>query len=82
MTKKLWKLFWGFAKMGGIAFGGGYTMLPSLQRKIVENRHWAVEEALVDHCAIGQYTSGLSGIHTSTCAGFTVAGVVFSCAGI
>lgn len=81
MTKKLWELFWGFAKTEAITFGG-YAILPILQREIVENRHRATEDALVDYCTISQCTSGLSGIHMATYAGFTVTGVVFSCAGV
>ncbi|MDY3730093.1 MAG: chromate transporter, partial [Candidatus Choladocola sp.] len=36
-------LFWTFAKMGVMTFGGGYAMLPILQREVVENKHWATE---------------------------------------
>ena len=41
-------LFLVFAKMGVMTFGGGMAMLPILQREIVEDRHWATEEELVD----------------------------------
>ena len=41
----LLKLFLAFAKVGVMTFGGGYAMLPILQREIVERRGWAVEEA-------------------------------------
>ena len=39
--KELWELFIVFAKIGGFTFGGGYAMLPILQREVVENRNWA-----------------------------------------
>ena len=39
-----WELFWAFAKMGVMTFGGGMAMLPILQREVVERRHWATEE--------------------------------------
>ena len=51
MMEKLWILFWTFAKMGAITFGGGYAMLPILQREVVENKHWATEEELIDYYA-------------------------------
>lgn len=56
--KELWTLFWTFAKMGVMTFGGGMAMLPILQREVVENKHWATEEELTDYYAIGQCTPG------------------------
>ena len=55
--KELWTLFWTFAKMGVMTFGGGMAMLPILQREVVENKHWATEEELTDYYAIGQCLS-------------------------
>ena len=46
--KELWTLFWTFAKMGVMTFGGGMAMLPILQREVVENKHWATEEELTE----------------------------------
>lgn len=51
--KELWELFIVFAKIGGFTFGGGYAMLPILQREVVENRNWATSEELMDYYAIG-----------------------------
>ena len=47
--KDLLEIFWVFAKTGAITFGGGYVMLPIIQREAVENRHWLTEEQLIDH---------------------------------
>ena len=47
----LWLLFWTFAKMGVMTFGGGMAMLPILQREVVDNKHWATEEELTDYYA-------------------------------
>ena len=55
----LWLLFWTFAKMGVMTFGGGYAMLPILQREVIDNRGWATEEELMDYFAIGQCTPGI-----------------------
>ena len=44
--KLLLELFLIFAKMGAVTFGGGYAMLPILQREIVENKHWGSVDAL------------------------------------
>ncbi|MBQ6775078.1 MAG: chromate transporter, partial [Synergistaceae bacterium] len=47
--KILIDLFITFAKMGAVTFGGGYAMLPILQREIVENKKWGTEEELADY---------------------------------
>ena len=52
-------LFLTFAKIGVCTFGGGYAMLPILQRELVEKRGWATEEELSDYFAIGQCTPGI-----------------------
>lgn len=67
--KELWELFWTFAKMGVMTFGGGMAMLPILQREVVENKHWATEEELTDYFAIGQCTPGIIAVNTATFIG-------------
>ena len=47
-------LFITFAKVGVMTFGGGYAMLPILQREVVDNKGWASGEELMDYFAIGQ----------------------------
>lgn len=73
--KLLWELFVTFAKMGAITFGGGMAMLPILQREVVENKHWATEEEMVDYYAIGQCTPGIIAVNTATFVGQKQAGV-------
>lgn len=67
--KELWELFITFAKMGVMTFGGGMAMLPILQREVVDNKHWATEEELVDYYAIGQCTPGIIAVNTATFIG-------------
>lgn len=62
-------LFWTFAKIGVCTFGGGYAMLPILQRELVEKRGWATEEQLSDYFAIGQCTPGIIAVNTATFVG-------------
>lgn len=62
-------LFLTFAKVGVCTFGGGYAMLPILQREIVEKRHWATDEELTDYFAIGQCTPGIIAVNTATFVG-------------
>lgn len=65
----LWDLFWTFAKIGAMTFGGGYAMLPILQREVVEGKHWTSEEELMDYFAIGQCTPGVIAVNTATFIG-------------
>lgn len=62
-------LFLTFAKVGVMTFGGGYAMLPILQREVVDNKGWATEEELMDYFAIGQCTPGIIAINTATFIG-------------
>ena len=62
-------LFVSFARVGVLTFGGGYAMLPMLQREVVEKRGWATEEELTDYFAIGQCTPGVIAVNTATFVG-------------
>ncbi|MBQ8359450.1 MAG: chromate transporter [Oscillospiraceae bacterium] len=62
-------MFLTFAKVGVMTFGGGYAMLPILQREVVENKKWASEEELMDYFAIGQCTPGVIAVNTATFIG-------------
>ena len=73
--RALGELFLSFARVGVLTFGGGYAMLPMLQREIVEKRGWATEEELTDYFAIGQCTPGVIAVNTATFVGQKHAGV-------
>ncbi len=62
-------LFFTFAKIGVLTFGGGYAMLPMLQREVAEQKKWATEEELMDYYAIGQCTPGAIAVNVSTFVG-------------
>ena len=74
--KILIDIFITFAKVGVMTFGGGYAMLPILQREVVENKKWATEEELVDYFAIGQCTPGVIAVNTATFIGQKNKGVL------
>lgn len=69
-------LFITFAKVGVMTFGGGYAMLPILERELVENKHWTTEEDLADYFAIGQCTPGIIAVNTATFIGQKTAGTL------
>ena len=76
----LFALFIAFARVGVMTFGGGYAMIPILEREIVDKHSWASSEELMDYYAVGQCTPGVIAVNTATfigqkCAG-TVGGVV------
>ena len=73
---ELLNMFLTFAKVGVMTFGGGYAMLPILQREVVEKNHWATEAELADYFAIGQCTPGIIAVNTATFIGQKKAGVI------
>lgn len=78
--KKLFELFKAFFTIGILTFGGGYAMLPMLEREIVEKHKWATMEELTDYFAIGQCTPGVIAVNTATFVGYkekkTIGGIV------
>jgi len=72
--RKLWQLFLAFARVGVMTFGGGYAMIPILEREIVDRRGWASGEELMDYYAVGQCTPGVIAVNTATFIGYKVAG--------
>ena len=74
MNKHL-ELFLTFAKVGVCTFGGGYAMLPIMQRELAENKGWTTEEQLADYYAVGQCTPGVIAVNTATFVGANQCGV-------
>lgn len=83
--KELWDLFFTFCRIGGFTFGGGYAMLPMLQKEVVEKKHWVTEDELLDYFAIGQCTPGVIAVNTATFIGYKnrgVLGAIFATTGL
>ena len=78
MNKKagLLDLFLTFARIGGFTFGGGYAMLPMLQKEVVEEKKWTTEEELLDYYAVGQCTPGIIAVNVATFIGQKTRGVI------
>ena len=79
--KTLWQVFVTFFKIGAFTFGGGYAMIPLIQREAVENRHWVTDEDILDIITIAESTPGPIAINTATFVGYRAAGVLGSVAG-
>ena len=73
--KELVELYLAFLRIGAVNFGGGYAMLPLLQRDLEENRHWTTTDELMDYFAIGQCTPGIIALNVSTFIGHKKRGI-------
>ncbi len=73
---KLWELYYTFLKIGGLTFGGGYAMLPMLQREVIDIHHWVTEEEVLDIYAIGQCSPGIIAVNTATMIGYRKRGIL------
>lgn len=76
MFRTLFLLFVTFMKIGACTFGGGYAMLPILQREIVRTKKWATDEEIMDYYVVGQCTPGVIAVNVSTFIGQKVGGVL------
>lgn len=68
-----------------MTFGGGYAMLPILEREVVQNKKWATSEELLNYFAVGQCTPGVIAVNTATFIGYKrkgIAGAIFATAGV
>lgn len=72
---ELLDLYITFVRIGCVNFGGGYAMLPLLERELVDKRHWTTMDDLRDYFSIGQCTPGIIALNVSTFIGEKKAGV-------
>ena len=71
---KLLQLFWTFFKIGAFTLGGGYAMIPLVQREVVDNRRWLGEEEFLDLIALAQSAPGIIAVNTAVFVGYKVGG--------
>ena len=76
MNSKLLKLFTTFFKIGAFTFGGGYAMIPLIQRETAEKNKWVSDEDILDVIAIAESTPGPIAINAATFIGYKTAGVL------
>lgn len=70
----LFKLFSTFFKIGAFTIGGGYAMLPLIQREVVEENEWLTTEEFIDILAIAEATPGPIAVNVSTYVGYKMLG--------
>lgn len=68
-------MFTTFCRIGAFTFGGGYAMLPMLQKEVVEKHKWSTEDEVLDYFAIGQCTPGVIFVNTATFVGYKQKGI-------
>ena len=73
--RDLWELYSTFVRLGVVNFGGGYAMLPLLERELADKRGWTNMDELRDYFSIGQCTPGVIALNVSTFIGQKRAGV-------
>ena len=68
MNKQL-DLFVTFMKIGTFTFGGGYAMIPLIQREVCDNKQWLNEDDILEVVAIAESTPGPVAINAATFVG-------------
>ena len=75
------QIFISFLKIGAFSFGGGYAMLPLIEKEIVSTHHWIDLNTFKDIIGISQMTPGPIAINSATFVGFKVSGIQGAIAG-
>ena len=70
----LWQLFWSFVRVAPTAFGGGYAMLPVIEKEAVHRRKWTDRETLNDLLSLAAAAPGGVGVNAAAAIGYRVAG--------
>ena len=75
-NSRLWKLFLTFFKIGAFTFGGGYAMIPLIQKEAVQTHGWITDDDILEIIAIAESTPGPIAINSATFVGYRTAGVL------
>ena len=67
-------LFWTFLKIGAFTFGGGYAMIPLIEREVCEGKKWLVKEDILEIVAVAESTPGPIAINAATFVGHKLKG--------
>lgn len=71
---KLHQLFWSFFKIGTFTIGGGYAMIPLMEREIVDRRQWMDRESFMDIMSVSQAMPGIFAVNMATNVGYRMRG--------
>ena len=76
--KTIFQVFAAFFRIGAFTFGGGYAMIPLIQKEAVEKNGWVTDDDILDIIAIAESTPGPIAINSATFVGYRAAGVLGS----
>ena len=71
MQKSL-NLFWSFFKVGVFTFGGGYAMVPLIEKEVVDRRAWIDREEFLDLLTLAQTSPGPLALNTAVFVGYKI----------
>jgi chromate transporter len=74
-VKEYLDLVWTFIKIGCVTFGGGYAMVPVLDRELIKKKNWITMDEVMDYYTIAQVTPGIIAINVSTFVGYKRGGI-------
>lgn len=80
--KQLWEIFWSFFKIGLFTFGGGYAMIPLIQREVIDHRKWIPASEFLDLLTLAQSVPGPIAINTAVFVGYKRSGLRGACASL
>lgn len=70
-----WQLFITFFRIGSFTIGGGYVMIPLIEREVVEKKKWIAAKEFIDMLAVAQSSPGVMAINTSIFVGYKLKGI-------
>ena len=73
--KEYFEILKAFFSVGIFTFGGGYAIVPVVERELINKRGWVTMDELIDYYTISQITPGLIGVNLSTFVGYKKKGV-------
>lgn len=71
----LWQLFISFLKIGAFTFGGGYAMVPLIEREVIDKNGWVRREDFLDLLTIAQSAPGPIALNTAVFVGYRISGL-------
>jgi len=75
-VKEYLDIAWAFFVIGGSTFGGGYAMVPVLERELIKKRGWINMDEVMDYWTIAQITPGIIAVNVATFVGYKRKGLV------
>ncbi len=71
----MWQLFLSFLKIGAFTFGGGYAMIPIIEREVIDRRGWVARADFLDLLTLAQSAPGPISLNTAVFVGYKLRGI-------